>query len=298
MVEAMSSGRLKINYHGAGEVVPAMEAFNAVRSGTLDAAQNTSWQQGEFPAQEIFFSPGGGLIDRQALLYWAFSEEGTALRQEMYKGQAINFSLGATPPEDTWFKKEINSLNDLKGLKMRTSGSMSQEIFSKMGVSVVNLAGGDVVPSLQRGVIDSAEFCDPSMDWDLGLHEVCAYNYSPALHVAGGVNIFELIINPKKWNALTPDLQAIVKNACWAATIQGEAAQWTAAGVAYQKMVQYGTKFRRFPVEVQTFAKKTAQDYITNKLATDPFYAKVWSSLVNAAKGMAPVNAQGIWDIK
>ena len=282
----MSDGRLKINYHGAGEIVPAMEVFDGVREKVLDAGQNTGWQMGEFPAQEVFFGLASGIVDKNTLLYWEFGPEGSALRNEMYGGEVIAFPLGLTPPENTWLNKEINVPDDFKGVKIRSAGLISQAVYEGLGASVVNLAGGEVVPSLQRGVIDAAEFCDSSMDWDLGIHEVCEYCYSPPLHASGAANIFELVINPESWNALPDDLKAIVENACWASTLKGQSRAYIAAGEAHARFIDYGVKMRIFSPEIQTMARDLAVAHVAESSAKDAFYKKAWDSLRETQQGL------------
>lgn len=276
LVEQMSGGRIQVQLFDAGEVVPPNQIFEAVSKGVLDFGLNTpAWQKGKYPAGDLFYTLPGGVLEFNDLIIWMYGEDGLKLEQEMYGNQVVVFPLGLTPPEEIWSKKPIKTLDDFKGLKIRTSG-LGTELFEKLGASVVTLPGGEVLPSLQRGLIDSAEFLDASMDYALGIYEVCKYRVGPPIHMSN--NIFQLLIRPAVWKELPADLQAIVKTAAMAATFQGYAQHWADSIEANQKLEAAGVTTYKLSKADQEKATKMAMEIIDQKAKSDPYFAKVWAS--------------------
>ena len=274
-VKEMSGGRLIIETHGEGEISPPAATYEAVRDGVLDAAMNTpAWQKGLFPAGDLFYTLPGGVTETMDLLTWSY-RDGLKLQQEMYGDTVIVFPIGLTPPEVFWSTREIKTLADLKGLKMRTAG-LAMDLFSRLGVSVVQLPGGEVVPSLRRGVIDAAEFCFPSMDEGLGIHEIAKYMIVPPIHA--GSNMFQIFINPKKWKELPDDLKAIVKNAAHAATMEVFARQMEEQAASIQRLKAAGVKFCKLSPADQKIVHDMAYQIIEEKAKSNPWIAKVWES--------------------
>jgi len=278
-VEEMSGGRLTIEVHGAGEIVPATSVFDSVRDGVLDCGQNTpAFQKGQYPAGDLFYTLPGGVTESNDLLVWMYGGEGQELAQEMYGDIIKVFPLGLTPPEEIWSTKPVRTLDDIKGLKVRSAG-LSMELWEKLGASVVLLPGGEVVPSLRRGVIDAAEFAFPSMDVGLGLHEVCDYVFGPPIHM--GSNIFQLLINPKAWEKLPADLQEIVKNAAIASTFEGYARFWIDSIQAFEEIKEAGVEVIKLSPEDQQKALQLSYEILDEKSAEDPMFKKVWESQKN-----------------
>jgi TRAP-type mannitol/chloroaromatic compound transport system substrate-binding protein len=278
-VEEMSGGRLTIEVHGAGEIVPATSVFDSVRDGVLDCGQNTpAFQKGQYPAGDLFYTLPGGITETNDLLVWMYGGEGQELAQEMYGDIIKVFPLGLTPPEEIWSTKPVRTLDDIKGLKVRSAG-LSMELWEKLGASVVLLPGGEVVPSLRRGVIDAAEFAFPSMDVGLGLHEVCDYVFGPPIHM--GSNIFQLLINPKAWEKLPADLQEIVKNAAIASTFEGYARFWIDSIQAFEEIKEAGVEVIKLSPEDQQKALQLSYEILDEKSAEDPMFKKVWESQKN-----------------
>ena len=217
-VEEMSGGRMEITLHDSGEIVPPTKIYDAIKTGLLDFGMNTpAWQKGKYPGGDLFYTLPGGILQFNDLILWLYGGGGKELEQVMYGDEIIVFPLGLTPPEEIWSKKPIKTLADIKGLKIRAAG-LSMDMWEKLGASVILLTGGEVLPSLQRGLIDATEFLDPSYDYTMGLHEVCKYRFGPPIHMSN--NIFQLFIQPKTWKALPDDLKAIVEKAAMAATFQ------------------------------------------------------------------------------
>ena len=275
-VEQMSGGRLKITLHDVGEIVPPSKVYDAVRDGLLDFGLNTpAYQKGRYPAGDLFYTLPGGVFQFNDLILWLYGGGGLQLEQEMYGDEVVVFPLGLTPPEELWSKKPINSLADIKGIKIRAAG-LSMDLWEKLGASVVLLPAGEVVPALQRGMIDASEILDASLDYTLGLHEVCKYRFGPPLHMSN--NIFQLLVKPKSFNALPDDLKAIVEKAAMAATFQGYADFWQSSMEFNTKIEEYGTITTKLPKEEQLKARKLAFEILEEKAQKDPYFKKVWES--------------------
>ncbi len=276
-VEEMSGGRLDITLHGGGEIVPGPEVLDAVRDGALDAAANSpAFQKGEFPASDLFFTLPGGVTEFHDLFVWMYGFGGAELEQEMYGDQLVVFPLGFTPPEQMWTNKAINSLEDIEGLKIRAAG-LSTDLWQALGAAPVLLGGGEVVPSMQRGVVDAVEYTFPSMDVPLGLPDVASHVYGPPLHM--GANMFQLIINPGKWADLPEDLKSIVENAAVAASAEGYAVEWIETMSSFEEMrnnpdLTIGT----LSPEIQQTARDLTYEILERRSQEDEFFGKVWES--------------------
>lgn len=274
--EAMAGGRLQLTLHDAGEIVPPTKIYDAVKDGMLDFGLNTpAWQKGKYPAGDLFYTLPGGVLEMNDLIIWLYGAGGKELAQEMYGDELIVFPLGLTPPEQIWSKKPVKTLADIKGMKVRAAG-LSMDLFQKLGASVVLLPGGEVLPALQRGLIDGAEMLEASYDMSLGLHEVCKYRFGPPIHMSN--NIFQLLVKTKSWKELPPDLQIIVEKAALAATMQGYATFWQDTIAADKKLQAYGTITTKLSKEDQAKTRELTMQIIDEKSAADPYFKKVWES--------------------
>jgi TRAP-type mannitol/chloroaromatic compound transport system substrate-binding protein len=275
-VEKMSGGRMAITLHDAGEIVPPTKIYDAVRDGLLDFGMNTpAWQKGKYPAGDLYYTLPGGVLEFNDLIIWMYAGGGKELEQEMYKDELIVFPLGLTPPEEVWSKKPVKTLADIKGMKLRAAG-LSMELWEKLGASCVLLATGEVLPALQRGLIDGAEFLEASADYTIGLHEVCKYRFGPPLHMSN--NIFQLFIKTKSWKELPADLKAVVEGAAMAATFQGYAKWWIETIEFDKKIRDYGVITTKLSPKDQAKSRELSIQILNEKSKQDPFFAKVWKS--------------------
>lgn len=207
-VNKASGGRLNIQVFGAGEIVPAFETMDAVRSGTAQMGFGTSYfWKSKVPAMQFI----GGLpfgLTAQEQNAW-FTAGGNALAQKAYDQLGVKFFVAGNSGTQMggWFNKEINAASDFSGLKMRMPG-VGGEVLSSLGTTIVNLPGGEILPSMQSGAIDACEWIGPYLDLVFGLHKVAQYYYYPAWQEPAGIN--DLFINMEEWSALPADLQAIV----------------------------------------------------------------------------------------
>ncbi|MDN3518589.1 TRAP transporter substrate-binding protein DctP [Aquisalimonas lutea] len=218
-VAAMSGGRLQIEHFAAGELVPAMEGFDAVTSGTVEMnAANAYFWTGQAPAAQYFTTVPFGM-NFQGQNAWIYHGGGLELWHELYAGfNAVPFPMGNTGVQMTgWFREPIESVADLDGLNMRIPG-LAADVYSRLGVNTQVLPGGEIFPALERGVIDAAEFVGPYQDRRLGLHQAAKYYYTTGW--AEPNNVTELLINKDAWESLPEDLQAIVRTAAMACNLE------------------------------------------------------------------------------
>lgn len=221
-IEAMSGGRLKIQFYGAGELIPAAEGFDAVSSGVVEMnyANSYFWTGKSFAAQYFTAVPFG--LNFQGFNGWYYDGGGRELWQDVYdRFNLVPILCGNTGVQMTgWFRKPIEKVEDLRGIKMRIPG-LAGRVYRELGVDARLIAPGEIFPNLERGVIDAAEFVGPYLDRQLGLHRVAKYYYTTGWHEMATSS--ELIINKAKWASLPDDLKAIVENACAACNVIGEA---------------------------------------------------------------------------
>lgn len=276
-IEAMSNGRLKIQVFGAGELIPAFEGFDAVRSGTVEMnhANSYFWTGKTFAAQYFTAVPFG--LNFQGMNGWLYDGGGQALWNEVYAPFGmIAFPCGNTGVQMTgWFKKEIRSVNDLKGLKMRIPG-LAGKVYAALGVDVKLLPGGEIFPALERGVIDAAEFVGPYQDRRLGLHKAAKNYYTTGWHETATVS--ELLINKGAWEKLPKDLQAVVENACAACNVISEGwCQRTNAEAMEDLVKNQGVIARPLPDDVVKALRETNAKVLAEGIK-DPLTKKVHDS--------------------
>lgn len=277
-VEKMSNGRLKIEVFPAGAIAPALEVTEAVRTGVAQVGHLwPGYDIGKDPTCVLF----GGYADSpdsEQMIHWIYNGGGYKLWQDWRKEK---FNLVAFPllvrPAEVFLhsRKPVRNLNDLKGLKVRTVGAWA-EILPKLGASVVSLAGDEVLPALERGVIDATEWATPGEDLVMGFHDVAKYVIIPGVHQPSAP--FELVINRKAWDELSNDLKAIIENAAKAATLHS----WTKLGVddigAIEKYKQAGNEIIVMDESVRQEAKKYAKEWADQKASGNSWFDKVLKS--------------------
>jgi TRAP-type mannitol/chloroaromatic compound transport system substrate-binding protein len=235
------------------------------------------------PSAPLFAAIPLGL---DALQYttWYYQRDGLDLWKEMYS--KYNFGwvgpCGLNTAENfVWSHKKIESLDDFKGLKYRTVGYWG-EIVSALGARVVTLPAGEIHGALEKKILDVAEFANPSADYVMGLHEVCKYVHVPGIHQP--TTISELIINKNSWNKISPDLQAIVKEAAKAVTLESWGHCIMEDAKALKKFQEYGTVIVKLKPEIIQNLKTKADEHYKKKAEKDPFFAKVFKSQTDMLK--------------
>jgi len=249
-VNAMSGGRLTIKVFGAGQLVPAFEVFDAVSQGTAQVGHGASYYwTGKTKAAAFFTSVPFGL-NAQEMNGWLHYGGGLELWRELYEPfNLIPFAAGSTGVQMAgWFNREINSMDDIKGLKMRIPG-LGGDVITRAGGVSVTMPGGELYTSMQTGVIDATEWVGPYNDLAFGFHQVAKYYYYPGWHEPGP--ILELIVNKDAYASLPADLQAIVEGAARAVN-QDMLDEYTARNnSALVELVEtHGVDVRKLPDDV------------------------------------------------
>jgi TRAP-type mannitol/chloroaromatic compound transport system substrate-binding protein len=277
-IEAMSGGRLTIQVFGAGELIPALEGFDAVRSGTVEMnnANAYFWAGKTFAAQYFTAVPFG--LNYAGMNAWLYDGGGLQLWRELYEPFGlVPFSCGNTGIQMTgWFRNEITSVDDFNGLKMRIPG-LAGKVYGALGVDVKLLPGGEIFPALERGVIDAAEFVGPYQDRRMGLQNAAKFYYTTGWHETATVS--ELIVNNAAWESLPADLQAVVENACAACDIVSYAwAQRTNAEAMADLVANEGVTAQPLPDPVVKRLREVTNDVLAEAAASDPATKKVHES--------------------
>ena len=277
-IDKASNGRLKIKVYGGGELVPPLEVFDAVSRGTVEMGHDASYyHKGKVPAAQFFTSIPFGM-NAAELDGWLYYGGGLELWRELYAPHNIvPFPCGNTGVQKGgWFNREINSVDDLKGLKMRIPG-LGGEVILRAGATPVTLAGSEIYTSLQTGVVDAAEWVGPYNDIAFGLHEAASFYYYPGWQEPGAG--LELLINDEAWASLPPDLQAIVELAAQAITTDMLAEYTHGNAHALQQLIANpDVDVRPFPDDVLRLLKSHTLDIVNELSAEDPMWKKIADS--------------------
>lgn len=283
-VKEMSGGRMEIQVFGGGELVPALEVFDAVSNGVAELAHSAPYYwAGKAPASQIFASVPFGMNGQQ-MMAWLLSGGGMQLWEELYeKFNLVPFLSGNSGIQmGGWFNKEINSIQDVKGLKMRIPG-LGGKVITEAGGSAVLTAGGEIYTNLERGVIDASEWIGPYHDFKMGLHKVAKYYYYPGWHEPG--TVFETFANKSKFGALPSDLQEIIRTAA-KSQYAWSFAEFEAKNSEYlQKLIhEEKVNLKPFPKDVLSRFKAISEDVLNDLAARDPMSGKVYKSFQNFRK--------------
>jgi len=291
-VNAMTGGRLKIEVLPAGAVVKAFDLIDAVNKGTLDGGHGVSaYWYGKNSAYSLFGTGPSFGMDANMLLAWYEYGGGKALYNDLHnnimKFDVVGFLYGPMPTQPLgWYKKQVTSADDFKGLKFRTVG-LSVDVFKEMGAAVVALPGGEIVPALDRGLIDAAEFNNASSDRLLGFPDVSKICMLQSYHQP--TECFEILFNKKKYDALPADIKSIIANAAQASSAD---MSWKAVArysQDYQEMKEkQGVKFFRTPKDVLQVQLQAWDRVIAAKSAENAFFAKVLDSQRKFAQRVVP----------
>jgi TRAP-type mannitol/chloroaromatic compound transport system substrate-binding protein len=289
-VNEMAGGRLRIDYLVAGAVVKPFEVMDATSKGVLDACHSVPvYWYGKSKVASLFGSGPINGCDAPQTLAWIYRGGGLALYNELLEKihlDCVGFFVMPMPTQPLgWFKKPIKSAAELKGLKYRTVG-LAADLFQEMGAKVTQLPGGEIIPALEKGVIDAFEFNNPTSDMRFGAQDVIKNYMMGSYHQA--MEFFEIAFNKKKWATIPKDLQAILQYAAEAASSSN---WWTAMDNYSRDLQDLITKHKvnviRTPKSIMA-AQLTAWDTLTKRLSDeDPFFAKVVESQRAWAKRVA-----------
>jgi len=280
-VNDMTGGELRIEVLPAGSVVPAFGLLDAVSKGTLDGGHGVVvYHYGKNPSLALWGSGPSFGMDANMLLSWHKYGGGAALLEEVYKtvgADVKSYVYGPMPTQPLgWFKKPITKIEDMKGMKFRTVG-ISIDMFTAMGVSVNALPGGEIVPAMDRGLLDGAEFNNASSDRLLGFPDVAKICMLQSYHQ--NAEQFEILFNGAKYRALPPKLRAILDNTVEAASAD---MSWKAVdrySKDYMEMqTQQGVKFFKTPDAVLRSQLRVFDEVVNKKAAENPLFKKIVES--------------------
>ncbi len=278
MIQRASGGRIRVRVYAAGELVPAFEIFDAVASGTAEIGHGAAYYwKGKSEAAQFFAATPFGM-NAQERNAWVYHGGGWEMWKELY----APFGLVPAPGGNSgvqmggWFNREITSLEDLSGLKMRIPG-LGGEVLRRAGGVPVNLPGAEVFTALQTGTIDATEWVGPYNDLAMGLHQVAQYYYYPGWHEPG--TALETIINKETFDGLPADLQEVVMVCCRAIN-EDMLADFTANNnQQLQTLInEHGVQLRRFPDEVIARLKALSDELLEEIAASDPDSRRVHES--------------------
>ncbi len=279
-IDIISGGNIKFKFFEPGALVPPLETFDAVSYGALDSAWSSpGFWSGKVPALQTFAAIPFG-PDSAEYMAWYYNGGGQEIYEDIYHRHNIHSIIcGISPPEASgWFKHEIKSLEDLKGLRMRFFG-LGARVMSKLGVSTQLLATGDIFTALELGAIDATEFSVPAVDQRLGFDKLATHYYFPGWHQQS--TFFELMINLDKWNDLSNLQKAQINVTCGDnmrfGIAEGEALQ----AEAINKLKEGGTIFHKWPDEMLDAFEAAWIEVARDEAAKDPDFKRAWQSLEN-----------------
>ncbi len=277
-VKKMSGGRLNIKVFAGGQLVPALQTFDAVSQGTVEMGHGAAYYwAGKIPAAQFFTAVPFGM-NAQGMNAWFYGGGGLALWQEIYRPfNLVPFPMGNTGVQmGGWFNIKIESVKDLEGLKMRIPG-LGGKVLAKAGGTPVLLAGGEIYTALERGTIDATEWVGPYHDLRLGLYRAAKYYYYPGWHEPG--TALELIVNAKAWASLPDDLKLIVETAARASSLsmfsEFEAQNLKALNTLKNK---YNVEVLQFPPDVLRELHRLSNETLNEWAAKDAQFKKVYEA--------------------
>jgi TRAP-type mannitol/chloroaromatic compound transport system substrate-binding protein len=286
-LERMSGGNFQVKFFEPGALVPPLECFDAVSKGSIESCwAPAGYFTGKYPALAFFtavpFGPGIG-----EFMAWKWFGDGNKLQAEIYaKHNLVSFDALAIGPETSgWFRKEVKSLAELKGMKMRFFG-LGAQVMNKLGVSTQLLAAADIYPALERGVIDATEFSMPAMDVKLGFHQIAKFNYFPGWHQQTSVTDF--IANKTAWDKLPAAYKAMVEVAAKAQVIytfaETEAMQFD---VMAEMRDKHKVQVKRWSDADLAAFEQAWHDVLKEESAKDPVFKKIADNYLDFRKRYA-----------
>jgi TRAP-type mannitol/chloroaromatic compound transport system substrate-binding protein len=278
-----TDNRFQIQAFPAGEIVPGLQALDAVTSGAIECCHTpTYFYVGKDPTLGLGTGLPFGPNARQQHSWWHFGGGDKIVNDALAKFNAISFPAGNSGTQmGGWFRKEINTLEDLRGLKFRIGGTGGQ-VLARLGVVPQQIAPADIYPSLEKGTLDAVEFVGPYDDEKLGFNKVAKFYYYPGFWEGGAM--LHLCVNLEQWNRLPKHYQAVLQNACEAANNWMLAKYDAVNPPALKRLVTRGTELRAFPLPVLDAAYDAARAVFGEIAATNASF-KAGLDSVNAYMG-------------
>jgi TRAP-type mannitol/chloroaromatic compound transport system substrate-binding protein len=278
LLDDVSGGKLKMKVHGAGDLVPALEVFNAVSSGAVPAGWDwIGYWAGTVPVAGLMGAMPFG-PNPEIFLGWMWDGGGLEILQRAYDKYNVKvLPCHLTAPEaGGWFNKKINKPEDFNGLKMRISG-LGGKVINKLGASAQLIAGGEIFVALERGRIEATEFSLPIIDKSLGFDKIAKYYYFPGWHQPASWN--SLIINMTVWKKYSTLEQKQFMAACKANVIWSMAVAPAAQGKVLNEFRAKGVEVLRFPAPVLTALRKASSEVLQEEAKSDPIFKEALDSL-------------------
>lgn len=276
-VSAMSGGNFEIRCYPAGELVPGLQVMDAVQQGTVQVGQTCSYYYiGKNPALAFDTCVPFGMTARQQS---AWLLEGGGL--ELMNGLFADFGIRTFPAGNTgvqmggWFKREINSVAELQGLKMRIPG-LGAKVMERLGVSTQTIAGGEIFAALERGAIDATEWVGPYDDEKLGFHKAAQFYYYPGWWEPGPS--MSHYVNQKAWDTLPLEYQQMFQTACQEAGMVMQARYDQKNPPALKRLLEAGVQLRPFSDDIMEAARTGARELMEESAAADPSYRKIYEA--------------------
>ncbi len=294
-VSTLSGGKFTIEPYAAGEIVPGLEVLDAVQAGSVECGHTASYYYvGKNPALAFGTTVPFGLNAQQQNA-WFYHGGGLDVMHKLYSDFGIiNFPAGNTGTQmGGWFKREINTVADLQGLKMRIPG-LGGQVMAQLGVNVQVLPGGEIFLALDRGAIDAAEWVGPYDDEKLGLGDAAEFYYYPGWWEPGAT--LEAQVNLSKWNELPAIYQEIFQTACYEANLNMLAQYDAVNGAALKRLVDKGTKLVPYSDEIMAAAEEAAFQLYADSASKDGTFKEVfdqWQVFRESVYGWNQVNELG-----
>jgi TRAP-type mannitol/chloroaromatic compound transport system substrate-binding protein len=277
-VAEATDNKFQVQPFAAGEIVPALQVLDAVQNGTVEIGHSAMYYYiGKDPTWALFCAVPFGLNGRQQNA-WFYDGDGTKLMDDFGKKYNVYPLVGGNTGAQMggWFRKEIKTVDDLKGLKFRIGGWAGKTL-QKLGVVPQQIAGGDIYPALEKGTIDAAEWVGPYDDEKLGFYKVAPYYYYPGWWEGG--TALHFLINQAKWNELPKNYQAIVIAAAGFANVEVTARYDARNPAALKRLIAAGTQLRAFPQPVMEACLKASNEVNAETAAANADYKKVLDSM-------------------
>ncbi len=276
-VASATGGKFQIQVFAAGELVPGLSAMDAVKDGTVECAHTAPYYYfGKDPTFAFGCAVPFGMNARQQNA-WMYHGGGMALMREFYRDyNIIHFPAGNTGAQmGGWFRKEIKTLADLKGLKFRIAG-FAGRVLAKLGVVPLQIAGADIYPALEKGAIDAAEWVGPYDDEKLGLSRIAKNYYYPGWW-EGGPEL-DLFVNIPQWESLPAEYKSILEAACYEANVEMLAKYDALNPAALRRLVSQGVQIRPFSREIMVACLKATNEVCDEEAAKNPKFKKIFES--------------------
>jgi TRAP-type mannitol/chloroaromatic compound transport system substrate-binding protein len=278
MLKASSGGRVSLQVFEPGAVIPALAVFENVSAGNVPAGYSwMGYEWGQLPSAALFGAVPFGL-EPQEFMAWMYFHDGDKLLKETFAPHGVYpIFCGTISPEAAgWFRKEITAAEQLKGLKFRAAG-LGGEILAEFGMSVTMLPGGELYQALETGVLDATEFSLPTVDEQLGFHQVAKFYYLPGWHQPS-TNQY-LYVNLKEWDKLNDQTKALIENTCKAGVAMSLAKSEALQGAVLKRFKEQGVKLVKLNDEILNAFQQATETVMTRRSEGDPQFAKIYKSM-------------------